>query len=301
MVKSVAQAAYSQTVDAYSKYRRGREPIEELAAAIGNLHDSVMRHKRGTALEIAAQVATKVGTTVAFSGALLGAAAMFGTASTGTAIGTLSGAAFTNAALAWIGGSVAFGAAIMGVGAIAVGVPAVITTKWAIRKHVSAPPRKEENLTNDEARYLDSLKHLLIALKRLGQEQPSQPLLIQQLMWSEILDPAIVFFDDRLHSEYSDWPVYSRHRLESAISNLKRKRGRESRLDQATVPLGIVAAVTLKLLGGSTAFTEREELVLDAFRRSTNVLTTATWSYTTMRLMVLTMPIPRRQLAVARL
>ena len=67
-VKSAVQAAYSQSVDAYTKFRSGQEPIEELAAAIGDLHDSVMCQKRGTALEIAAQVATKVGTTVAFSG-----------------------------------------------------------------------------------------------------------------------------------------------------------------------------------------------------------------------------------------
>lgn len=275
-VRTAVQAVYNQSVDAYTKFRSGQEPFEELATAIGDLHDSVMRQKRGTALEIAAQVATKVGTTVAFSGALLGAAAMFGTASTGTAIGTLSGAAFTSAALAWIGGSVAVGAAIMSVGAIAVGIPAVITTKRLIRKHVSAPPRKDENLTSDEARHLASLKHLLIALKRLEQEESNQPLLIQQLLWSEILNPAIVFFDNGMYTQYTKWPVYSRHRLDSAISNLKRIRGGESRLEQSSVPIGIVAAVTLKLLGESTVFTEQEELVLDAFRRSTSELEIAT-------------------------
>lgn len=267
---------YKKSAEAYEKYHEDPEPLEEIAAAVGDLHDAVMRQKRGTAVEIAAQVAAKVGTTAAFSGALLGAAAMFGTASTGTAIGTLSGAAFTSAALAWIGGSVAVGTAIVGVGAVAVGIPAVVTTRRLIRKHISAPPREEKDLTPNEARHLDSLKHLLITLKRLEQEQPSQPRLIQQLMWSEILEPSIVFFDDRLYAEYSDWPVYSRHRLDRAIAKLKQIRGRESRLNQISVPLGIVAAVALKLLGGSTNFSEQEELVLDAFRRSTSNLESAT-------------------------
>ena len=62
------------------------------------------------------------------------AASVFGTASTGTAIGTLSGAALNSASMAWIGGgmfgagSVAAGTAVMwtGVGVFAVAGTAAI-------------------------------------------------------------------------------------------------------------------------------------------------------------------------------
>lgn len=137
-----------------------------------------MRQKRGRALEFAAQVAVICSTKTAFSAALLGAAATFGTASTGTAIGALSGAASMSAALAWIGGSVVGGAVIMGMGGMAASVLAATAIRRLIRKHVSAPPQKHEELTSDEAEHLVALSHLLIALKRLVQEKPSQPRLI---------------------------------------------------------------------------------------------------------------------------
>lgn len=74
-------------------------------------------------------------TGVASAGAIYSAVAAFGAASTGTAIGTLSGAAATNATLAWLGG----GALAIGGGGIALGtlvlggiaiVPAVSYLIW---------------------------------------------------------------------------------------------------------------------------------------------------------------------------
>lgn len=63
-----------------------------------------------------------VTTTGAFS-----LASIFGTASTGTAIGTLSGGALTNATLAWIGGSIFTGTIVLASGAIVTGY---IATKF---------------------------------------------------------------------------------------------------------------------------------------------------------------------------
>lgn len=83
--------------------------------------------------DAATKVANKVGRIVARAGAgvglpaaVYGSAAAFGTASTGTAISTLSGAAATSAATALIGfGSVAVGGVVLAgfgiVGAIAAG------------------------------------------------------------------------------------------------------------------------------------------------------------------------------------
>lgn len=86
------------------------EHRKELVDALANVQDAFLRVETGTtATRRAAQITAKLGTTAGVTSAMFGAAAIFGTASTGTAIGTLSGAAFTNAALAWLGGSMAAG------------------------------------------------------------------------------------------------------------------------------------------------------------------------------------------------
>ena len=73
------------------------EHRDALKSALRELQDALLRVERGTAARRTTQIAAKIGTTSAITSALFGAAALFGTASTGTAIGTLSGAAFTSA------------------------------------------------------------------------------------------------------------------------------------------------------------------------------------------------------------
>ena len=60
---------------------------------------------------------------------MMGLASLFGTASTGTAIITLSGASFNSAALAWLGGSVATGTILVSGGTIAAGLGALYLSK----------------------------------------------------------------------------------------------------------------------------------------------------------------------------
>lgn len=78
-------------------------------------------------------------------------ASLVGTASTGTAIGTLSGAAATNATLAWVGGSIFAGSLMLFCGAVAGGYFAV--TIW------NSKPRTLEELTEiDKEIISDCLK-----------------------------------------------------------------------------------------------------------------------------------------------
>lgn len=97
--------------------------------------------------------------------AFYGAVATFGTASTGTAISTLSGAAATNATLYWIGGlvggGVAAGATVMTFGATAVGAGAML---WWSHKFGSKP-RQLSELSLLEKRILCSCDILLRALE----------------------------------------------------------------------------------------------------------------------------------------
>lgn len=97
--------------------------------------------------------------------AFYSAVATFGTASTGTAIGSLSGAAATNATLYWIGGlvggGVAAGATVMTFGAAVIGAGAI----WVCSKLFGTKPRKLETLSLTEKRILCSCDILLRSLE----------------------------------------------------------------------------------------------------------------------------------------
>ncbi len=62
-----------------------------------------MREDKGVTRRATKAFAGKVGATGASAG-IFSMASMFGTAGTGTAIGTLSGATFTSSSLAWFSG-----------------------------------------------------------------------------------------------------------------------------------------------------------------------------------------------------
>ena len=273
---AIGKRVSERSVDAYTRFRDGPSDLAVLSEAIGSFRDAITREKKGTALELATKVSVNVGAGAAMTAALLGAAAMFGTASTGVAIGTLSGAAFTSAALAWLGGSVAVGTSILTGGAILAGIAAVYSTQRLFKGHLYGPPRNIDMLGDKEQIYLDSLDHLLIALKKMELDETVPPSFVSKLMWAEVLNPAISFYDDKAHDEFNDWPVLSKRSLRSSISKLKELRAERSWLQQSAVPIGVVTVVTMRLLAGSDEFTPEDELVLDAFRRSANELENAT-------------------------
>lgn len=75
------------------------------------------------------------------SGGILGLVSTFGTAGTGTAIGTLSGAAATNATLAWVGGIIGGG---MFAGTIITGGLAIASGAYAYKLFKSKPKEYED-------------------------------------------------------------------------------------------------------------------------------------------------------------
>src|SRR5690606_4048469 len=120
--------------------RRRHAPLSEqnfygiAADSCEAVSDAILNDKPGTSERLVRVAAGKLG----FAGlpaAIFSTAALLGTASTGTAIGSLSGAAFTSAALAWIGGSVAVGGVIIGVATVAGGIGAAVGAGWAAKKY----------------------------------------------------------------------------------------------------------------------------------------------------------------------
>lgn len=120
-------------------------------------------------MRLASNVALAKTTGFVATSTMFGLVSAFGTAGTGTAIGSLSGAAATNATLAWIGGLVgggmAAGAMVLPVVGVAAGTAAVMVVrrKWGDR------PRKIDELLPFEEEILFCADSLLRPLDKLSE------------------------------------------------------------------------------------------------------------------------------------
>jgi hypothetical protein len=122
----------------------------------------IMQVSAGEAEKVAGQfgaaIVSKI-TGVVTTGALLTLVSAFGTAGTGTAIASLSGAAATNATLAWVGGLLGGG---MAAGAVLTGGASVVVG-LAAYKLLSSERRAFESISESEQRIVQSC-WLLIAM-----------------------------------------------------------------------------------------------------------------------------------------
>ena len=123
-------------------YRKSAQACEAVS-------DALLRKDKGVSKRIVKGISGKLGFTGTGVG-IFSIASLLGLASTGTAIGSLSGAAFTSAALAWVGGSVAIGSAIIGVASIAGGLGAILGAGWAYRKFGAGEKREKGELEEQE-------------------------------------------------------------------------------------------------------------------------------------------------------
>lgn len=171
-----AQSAFTSVGNGYGAARRFIKPYfaaETTEALLVNakteltyISACVMQISAGEASTVAGQfgraIASKI-TGVATTGALLALVGTFGTAGTGTAIGTLSGAAATNATLAWVGGLLGGG---MAAGAVLSGGLSVIVGLGAY-KLLRTDRRPFENLTEVEQRIVQSCWFLIAMINDL--------------------------------------------------------------------------------------------------------------------------------------
>lgn len=248
---------------------------QELIGALESLQDALLREEKGAAARRTTQIAAKVGTGAVATSAMMGIAGLFGTASTGTAIGSLTGAAFTNASLAWIGGSVAAGGTIVGGVGIAAGTASYFGAKWAWQKYLTGKPRKVSSLNEQEAVVHLAIENLLITLKQPEAKYDSFHYL---LMWKDAINPVLKSCEDLYKHEYSsEWPVLARNRLKRGLGRIVclRRKATGRLAHSLSIPIGTFSAVTLSLINGQTEFSEQEGLVLEAFRRSTPELSDA--------------------------
>ena len=165
-----AKATTNYTKEKVAERKELNAPISELnwykkaAENCENIVDALLLQKRGTTERVVKALATKFGAAGATVG-VFSIASLLGTASTGTAISTLSGAAFQNAALAWVGGSVATGGMIMFGIAIAGGAFAFFGVRHGLNK-ATGKRRKKTNLDSQENRVVDTCLFLAASFRQ---------------------------------------------------------------------------------------------------------------------------------------
>ena len=124
---------------------------------------------------MASSIATAKVTGVAASAGIFGLVSTLGTAGTGTAIGTLSGAASTSATLAWIGGLFGGGMAAGAVVLPVVGIAAGAAATMAIRKKLFSRQRSHADLQRFEQEILFATDTLLRPLGAIASGKQTYP------------------------------------------------------------------------------------------------------------------------------
>ncbi|EET46370.1 hypothetical protein [Thalassobium sp. R2A62] len=283
-VKDHAVVKYAEFELRHADYTR-ENFYEKGAMALENLVDALLIEKQGTSARIVRALSVKLAAAGTTAG-LFSIASILGTASTGTVISSLSGAAFNSAALAWIGGSVATGGWIVLGAAAAGGALAYFGSRKLINKW-TGKRRKKKSLDAQEMRFVETCLMLATAFReRTAQNAVLDPITaktLQQHLRNDVLEQL-----DICIAKVTDWPDIPRMKLEGrkvdlvaffdALSTFEGKKVPASMKATATAPLvtGVVSATIMKLMSDTLpAFSEDEELVLQALRRSNNRLTDA--------------------------
>ena len=256
--------------------------FEKASLLLQDTVDALLNQKQGTSSRVVRGLAAALGSAGATAG-VFGIASLLGTANTGTAIASLSGAAFNSAALAWIGGNMATGAWIVAGLALA----GAISGRFAMRRFLGKK-RKQKKLDEQEQRVIDTCLLTATAFHKQAEGDMSLNPLAAQVLRDQLC-ATLLHEVDVCISKVSDWPTVPLGRLKRKrrglvelvefLETLEPVRPPASKTGQRiqAVSTGAVSAVFLKLLAEDLPdFSEDEKLVLDALRRSNGALADAT-------------------------
>ena len=255
------------------------ELLENTKEELIYINSCILQISTGEAEKLADKFGSAVVSKVAGAasvGVLFSMVSAFGTAGTGTAISGLSGAAASNATLAWVGGllggGMATGAVLTGGLALAVGV--------GVYKLVGSEARQFEHLSEQEQRIIESTGFLIAAINDLLKKpeihldaEEAQMLLNNTLLplYQSLQDESesITRNLDGKHSLF-----YRRH----ALKDFKRRviDGFEYFINEAkksshVYPEFVIAGVIYALLSRTAIDGSNEsQIALDALRRMKN-------------------------------
>ncbi len=180
--------------------------------------DALLNQKDGTAERIVRGLAAKLGIAGATAG-IFSIASIFGTASTGTAISSLSGAAFNSAALKWIGGSMAVGGPIVALVGLIGGGLAYFFTRMFLRKF-TGKKRNAKKLDDQESNVINTL--MLLATSFRQQSAPQRHL--DPISASVLHRDVFAALSDELElsiEKVSDWPPMPLSKLRKQIDRIR--------------------------------------------------------------------------------
>ena len=172
---------------------------------------------------LASAAVAKVGAAGASYG-VFGLASLFGTASTGTAIGTLSGAAAESATLAWLGfGSMATGGALI--------VPAVMVAGgYVLLKVWRGKARQPESLSANERENVSACMGMAVALR----EQADSVQLPSKAVMTIVVREALLPVAKRL-AEYKGSEDFAALRIRSRLRLRHLARRLDGRIEAARI------------------------------------------------------------------
>lgn len=176
--------------------RRVERDLNGIIAAVTQVSGQQARRTRRVA-----QIATGKITGVATAGGMLMFISAFGTASTGTAIGTLSGAAATSAQMYWIGSIFGMGAVAGAVILPAFGAALGLAAAFFLSCALFGRPRKPEKMQEFEVRALFASMRLIEPITpylRDGTPFPSKDEL--RIFAHDGLLPLCSLIGDHLHT-----------------------------------------------------------------------------------------------------
>jgi hypothetical protein len=240
--------------------------------------DALMNEKIGTSERIVRSLAAKLGFAGATAG-LFSIASVFGTAGTGTAIATLSGAAFNSAALKWLGGgiSMAVGGWIVFLISLVVGVLSYVLAILTFRKFKGSK-RKLKNLDSQEKRVVETLMLISIGFRAQADQKrhldPISAAVLQDKVFGRLCDELQICIQKVRY-----WPAIPREKLRKQVGKISELNaflsrtaqvgGQRARLISGAERADIVPVVVLKLMSKPVpALNAEEKLVLEALRRA---------------------------------
>ena len=204
----------------------GTRLLQHVSGVLIGLAADVMQVSNRKA-RIALGATVKVGTGAGFAAVLTGAVGSLGSASTGTAIATLAGAAKSSATLYWIGGLVGGGAAAGGAVLLVGGAGAGYFAARRMRAAIFGQGRDDDCVSPAETRLLASIATLNAAIVTAGaaERQPGRGEL--RLFSRHGLGPLAAAFETGIEDgTFADLKPYYRVRLRGRLYVLRNLQAR---------------------------------------------------------------------------
>lgn len=277
-IKENGEAAFDWSVSRVEEFIDNQKPLDQTnwfersAKACERLADSVVGQSGYT--DKAVSVISGKLAAVAVPASLFSVAGLVGTASTGTAIGSLSGAAFTSSALAWLGGSVAMGTILVSGAAVVGALSAPFVVRPLAKDYVLGNQRDLSELSEAEKKLVDACSALALGFRQAAASGINLDKSLAKKLDEYSLSP-LVHTATEVISTAQNYPIMQRRAFNNAFTEIAIMRGFLKRETNSAAPIvvGIASALIVNLLSdGEHVFSDAENDILEALRRSSSAL-----------------------------